>query len=548
MTNKRSIRLSSRYAMALAAVALTPGFAAARPAMAPPASIGSQKPALDLEMSVGRGQLINLPAAITDVFVSNEAVADVQVKSPTQIYVFAKTGGEASVYATTKSGAVAWSANVRVGENFNSISQLLKVAMPEADIKATTMNGVILLTGTVKSPSDSAAAEQLVQEFVGEKTKVISRLRTATPLQVNLRVKIAEVSRNLVKEFGVNLTTRDTTNGFQFGISQGRSFGSIANTDLSALPKLDASSVFGLPAGSLSLPFDPRTGQFVTGGTSYNFSNLGLGAGKTAIGLAGRLFGVDTLAALDLAEQEGLLTTLAQPNLTALSGETASFLAGGEFPIPISQGLGQVSVEYKQYGVSLSFTPVVLDNGRISMRVRPEVSELTSSGSVRLNGFEIPGVSTRRTETTVELGSGQSFMIAGLLSSSNNNVIDRTPGAGNVPVLGALFRSTRYRRNETELVIVVTPYLVKPVNSNEIALPTDGYKAPSDIDAFVFGKSYSGTTGGDRPTPTMAPPSQVVQPQIGSTMPESSPKAEANSKAKSKNKSRASAAPGFSGN
>ncbi len=529
-----------------AAIALGGAFVVAAPASA---ASGAQKPSSDLELSVGRGQLINLNVPITDVFVSNETVADVQVKSPTQIYVFAKTPGEASVYATAKGGAVAWSANVRVGANFNSIDQLLKTAMPEADVKATSMNGVILLTGTVKAPSDSAEAQQLVQDFVGEKTKVITRLRTATPLQVNLQVKIAEVDRTLVKEFGANLLTRDTTNGFGFGIAQGRNFGSIGPSDLSTFPKLDASGLYGLPAGSLSLPFNPTTGQFLTGGTTYDFKNLALGAGKTSLGLAGKLFGLDVAAAVDMAEQEGLLTTLAQPNLTALSGETASFLAGGEFPIPISQRQGEITIEYKQYGVSLSFTPIVLDNGRISMRVRPEVSELSSSGSVRLNGFDIPGISTRRAETTVELGSGQSFVIGGLLSSSNNNIIDRTPGVGNVPVLGALFRSTRYKRNETELMIIVTPYLVKPVSANEIALPTDGYKAPTDLEAFVLGKSYSGTSGGERPKPTMAPPAQTVQPQLSSTLPPMPQAAQAGSGKPQKGKTKASsAAPGFSGN
>jgi pilus assembly protein CpaC len=516
------------------------------PAVAAP---GTQKPASELELSLGRGQLINLPVPITDVFVSNETVADVQVKSPTQIYVFAKSPGETSVYATAKGGAVAWSANVRVGANFNSISQLLRTAMPDADILATSLNGVILLTGTVKAPSDSAEAQQLVQDFVGEKTKVVSRLRTATPLQVNLQVKIAEVNRSLVKEFGVNLLTRDTTNGFQFGIAQGRNFGSIGPTDLSGLPKLDASSLYGLPPNTLSLPFDPKTGQFLTGGTSYDFRNLALGAGKTSIGLAGRMFGLDVASALDMAEQEGMLTTLAQPNLTALSGETASFLAGGEFPIPISQRQGEITIEYKQYGVSLSFTPIVLDNGRISMRVRPEVSELSSAGAVHLNGFDIPGISTRRAETTVELGSGQAFMIGGLLSSSNNNIIDRTPGAGNVPVLGALFRSTRYKRNETELVIIVTPYLVKPVSANEIALPTDGYKAPSDLEAFLLGKSYAGTSGGERPKPSMAPPSQMVRPEVSSTLPFAMPQAaQANPAPTRKGKGKSTAVPGFSGN
>src|SRR5690606_26740161 len=207
-------------------------------------------------------------------------------------------------------------------------------------------------------------------------------------------------------------------------------------------------------------------------------------SGTTIAGL-GRFLGLDILGALDLAERDGLVVTLAEPNLTALSGETAEFLAGGEFPIPLSQGLGTTTVEYKNYGVSLAYTPTVLANGRISMRVRPEVSELSSAGAVTLSNVTIPALTVRRAETTVELGSGQSFMIAGLLSSNAQNTIDKAPGAGDVPVLGALFRSSEFRKGETELVIVVTPYLVKPVNDGEIALPTDGYQSPSALDQFL---------------------------------------------------------------
>jgi pilus assembly protein CpaC len=181
---------------------------------------------------------------------------------------------------------------------------------------------------------------------------------------------------------------------------------------------------------------------------------------------------MDLLTSLDLGERDGQVTTLANPNLTALSGETGTFLAGGEIPIPISQGLGAVSVEYKQYGVSLAYTPTVLADGRISLRVRPEVSQLSAAGSVTLNGTVIPGLTTRRAETTVELGSGQSFMIAGLLQNDHQNSIDKAPGLGDVPILGAMFRSNAFQRNETELVIVITPYLVKPVNANDIVLPS----------------------------------------------------------------------------
>jgi pilus assembly protein CpaC len=484
-----------------------------------------QKPTSELSLSVGRGQLINLPAPISDVFVANEAVADVQVRSATQIYVYAKSVGESSVFATTKSGAVVYSTTVRAGKNVNSIDQMLKLAMPEASITATTMNDIVLLTGTVAGPDDSAEAESLVQAIVGEGVKVISRLRTATPLQVNLQVKIAEVSRSLVKDIGVNLLNRDTTGGFLFGIAQGRQFGTISGTP---------------PA------------------TVYDLSNLGGGAGRTSIGVAGKFLGLDFASAIDLAETEGLLTTLAQPNLTALSGETASFLAGGEFPIPISQDVGTISVQFKSYGVSLAFTPTVLADGRISMRVRPEVSELATEGTIRLNGFEVPGLTTRRVETTVELGSGQAFMIGGLIRNAQTNSIDRAPGLGNIPILGALFRSTRFRKSETELVIIVTPYLVKPVSANQIALPTDGFKAASDLERVFLGRTQSGQSGGDRPKPTAAPPATIVGPSVGAldpldvpTVPLVAPTQQSvapPSRRADKQSSAASPTPGFSGN
>lgn len=493
------------------AVALAAG--ASAPAAAAPVMTG--QPSETVTLSVGRGQAVRLPIPMSDLFVADDKVADVQVRSSTQLYLFAKAPGETTVYATNKAGQTVYAANVRVGANFGNVDSMLRLAMPEASITATPMNGVVLLTGTVASPADLEEAQTLTQAFVGKDTQVISRLKTATPLQVNLHVKIAEVSRELAKQVGVNLLSRDQTGGFLFGIAQGRSIGTIGNFDYSALPTLDASRLFGLPAGSISLPFNPGTGQFINParpGTVFDLRNLGQGAGATNIGLAGKLFGIDIASAIDLAEQDGLVTTLAEPNLTALSGETASFLAGGEVPIPISQALGTVSVEYKQYGVSLAFTPTVLADGRISMRVRPEVSELSTAGAVTLNGFSIPGFTTRRAETTVELGSGQAFMIGGLLRNSHTNATDKAPFLGDLPIIGALFRSNSFRRNETELVIVVTPYLVKPVNANQIVLPTDGYRAATDAQRLLGGQSFDGRSGAVRPKPTMAPPVTATQP------------------------------------
>jgi len=229
---------------------------------------------------------------------------------------------------------------------------------------------------------------------------------------------------------------------------------------------------------------------------------------------------------------------LAQPNLTTISGETASFLAGGEFPIPISTGLGEVTVQYRNFGVSLTYTPTVLSNGRISIRVAPEVSEITSNGAVILNGFSIPAISTRRAETTVELGSGESFMIAGLMQNSYNSAIDKTPGLADVPILGNLFKSDSYRRNETELMIVITPYLVKPVSDSQIVLPTDGFKSANDLERLLMNRNHS-TGVGDRPKPSVAPP-------VASGPALSSLNAPASRKTAKRSNKSGGAAPGFS--
>jgi len=523
------------------------------------AQSAAQRPSETLVLSIGRGQLIQLPGTMTDLFIADTGVADVQVKSSRQLYVFGKAGGETTLYASNAAGQVVYSATVRVGSNLDSIDQMLTLAMPDAKVRVSTLNGVVLLTGTVGAPVDSAEAERLVQAFVGDGVKVISRLQTATPMQVNLQVRIAEVSRSLVKEIGANLLTRDLTGGFQFGVGRSsRNFAAINNTlDVTTLPRIDASTQFGLPAGSLTLPFNPATGQFVTGGTTTGFNpSSGI---QTAVQLAGRLFGVDIASAFDLAEQVGLVTTLSQPNLTTLSGETADFLAGGEFPIPINQGLGTTTIEYKNFGVSLAYTPTVLANGRISMRVRPEVSELSSAGSVTLNGFQVPALTIRRAETTVELGSGESFMIAGLLSNNSQNLIDKAPGLGDVPVLGNLFKSSNFRRGETELVIVVTPYLVKPVNANDIKLPTDGFQTPDDLQRLINHQDSDGISGGDRPKPSVAPPAGSGGPEFGAlpVQPRALPPATAKpqrdartgknaSKSGGKSADMAAAAPGFS--
>ncbi|MET0241244.1 MAG: type II and III secretion system protein family protein [Sphingobium sp.] len=439
-------------AVALACLAGTAPLATA----AAPLPMVSADPALTL--SVGQSRVIDLSTPMSDVVIANPEVVDVHVRSRQQLYLIAKAPGRSDVTVTGADGRALYRSAVTVGNNLTSIDQMLGLAMPDAKIVVSTLNGMTLLTGTVAQPQDAAEAERLVTAFVGDKMTVVSRLRTATPLTVNLQVRIAEVNKTLTKSIGLNLISSDSTGGFNFGVVQG--------------------TPGNLAAGTFTNPSE----------------------GTTSFGMAGKLLGLDLLGTLDLAENQGLAATLASPNLTALSGETASFLAGGEIPIPLSTGLGQVSVEYKQYGVSLAFTPVVLADGRISMRVRPEVSQLDQSSAVRLNGYVVPGISTRRAETTVELGSGQSFMIGGLLSASNSNILDKAPLLGDLPVLGNLFKSSRFRRQETELVIIVTPYLVKPVDARTVKLPTDGYRNATDAQRLLGAMLHDGKSAGDAAT------------------------------------------------
>ncbi|WP_293973759.1 type II and III secretion system protein family protein [Sphingomonas sp.] len=446
-------------------------------------AVRAQAPSRWLSLSVGTGQLIVLPRAISGMFVADDKVADVNVKSPTQLYLFGKVAGQTSIYATDRSGAVVWSTQVRVGNNIGDVGAMLRTAMPEQDITATNMSGMVLLTGSVLGPKDAEEAQRLTELFTAGSVQVINHLKIATPQQVSVHVKIAEVSRSISRQIGVNLATRDNSGGFLFGVGQG-----------------DPGTIKTVVGAT-----DPASGVG-NGGTSYTFNNI---AGTT-LGFAGHALGMDLLSTLQLNEGNGQVTTLAEPTLTALSGETASFLAGGEIPIPQSQGLGTVSVEFKQYGVSLSFTPTVLSGGRISMRVRPEVSQLSDSGAVKLNGFTIPALTTRRAETTIELGSGQSFVIGGLLQNSHNNSTDKAPVLGDLPILGALFRSNSFKKSETELMIVVTPYIVKPVDANRIALPTDGYRSATPVQRILGDKQSDSRSDVERPKPSMAPAAAVT--------------------------------------
>lgn len=443
---------------ALAALSITAAGIPSAQLVAQSATLTSAATAVNL--GVGKGTLVRLDRGMTDVFVANQRVADVQVRSDRLLYVFGVGAGETSIYATDAAGRIVYSANVRVAQNLDQIRDMLGMAMPGAAITVNSMSGMTLLSGTVASPQEVEEATRLVKALVGDGQAVVNKLKTATPSQVNLRVQFAEVSRTLVKELGLNLQAigRNAGGGINFFMGRGRNFiQDNGNGTTTLVSRPDATSIFGDAS----------------------------------------LLGVDIAGMIDALEQDGLVSLLAEPNLTALSGETASFLAGGEFPIAVADGNGGISVEFKEFGVGIAFTPTVLDGGRISMRVRPEVSELSEAGAIRLDNISVPALNTRKAETSVELGSGQSFMIAGLMRNRIGTTQDKTPLLGDLPIIGALFKSDRFQRDETELVIVITPYLVQPSNTR-LSLPTDELAAPNDAERWLLGRTFKGAK---RPAP-----------------------------------------------
>ncbi len=407
-----------------------------------------------MRLEMGDAELLKFDQDVSEIFIANPDVADIQLNSPNVAYVFGKTPGVTKVYAMNKKGKEVLQVSIVVSHNLTQLKELIAPFDPYDLIELQSVPGAIVLKGQVDSPSIAEEIVSVVRSITtkgvakGSEQAIINRLVVKTPVQVNLRVKVAEVSRTVLNKFGINWqTTIANVGNFNFGALTG-----IA--PFTALP---------IATNNVTSVQPPIDGENIVG---FNVQNNH----------------VNVNSALTALSKDGLVTILAEPNLVAISGETASFLAGGEFPYPVPQSFGQVTVQFKQYGVSLAFTPTVLDGGLISMRVRPEVSELDQTTTTFINGQLVPGILTRRAETTVELASGQTFAIAGLIKNISNSGIDALPGLGDLPILGALFRSNRFQNLETELVITVTPYLVEPASGKEMPLPTDGLMNASFIE------------------------------------------------------------------
>lgn len=415
-------------------------------------------------LGLNKAAIVELPVAARDVLVSNPAIVDAVVRTNKRTYLIGLAVGQTNAFFFNENSQQILNLEIRVARDLSGLRDSLRQYFPAARIDVESVNDHVVLSGMVASATEASKAQDLAARYIGvDKENVLNMLGIEGKEQVMLKVTVAEMQRNVIKQLGVDL-------------SSAASFGDLAL-------QLATSNSLSLQGGSLG----------------------GLDGSATVTGNDGSIG-----AAIDALERDGILRTLAEPNLTAISGESAKFLAGGEFPVPTSRDRdGNVQLEFKPFGVGLNFTPVVLSEGRISLRISTEVSELSSDGAFVLQGASgegvtVPGLKVRRAETTLELPSGGSIVMAGLLSDTTRQNIDGVPGAKDVPVLGQLFRSRDYQKNETELVVIVTPYLVDPTSRKNLVLPTDGYAPASDMDTILMGRlnaTYGarGATPGEKP-------------------------------------------------
>lgn len=412
----------------------------------------SQAATETLSLEIGGGTMLPIEAPASAIYVADPEVADIQLRSPRLMHLFGKSVGETMLYVIGGNDEIVLERRIVVGLNITRLEEVIKLVRPAETVAVTSFANSVLLTGHLSSAEAAADVQQLAARVVGDNGTVINHMRVSSPSQVNLRVRIAEVSRDISKQLG------------------------------------------------FSWDFVKQAGEFALGVATGGFNGLAAATGSTLFSLADSGGSLNVNALIDALDNQGLITVLAEPNLTALSGESANFLVGGEFPIPVPQEDGAITIVFKQFGVGLSFVPAVLDDGQLHIQVRAEVSQLSDAGALQFNGFTVPALTTRQAETTVKLGSGQSFAIAGLLQNTTNQGVNRTPGLGELPVLGTLFRSNAFQRQESELVVIVTPYLVRP-SSGRLVSPTDGFQPASDFARNLHGDMHrtTGQAGGAGP-------------------------------------------------
>jgi len=422
-----------------------------------------------ITLSLDKAAVVQLDADARDVLVSNPDIVDAVVRTPRRIFLLAAKVGQTNAFFFDAAGKQILSLDIRVEKDVVDLSSLMKDSLPNSSVQVQAMNDNVVLTGSVSSALESTRAADLAARFTGDPKKVVNMISIAGGQQVMLRVRIAEMDRNIAKQFGVNLAAAKIVGGTPLAVSTSNQFNLVGQ----ALSALSGGQV-GQVCNTASTSLNPVAA--LQGGGVCNLQN-------------------NVQGQLSALERVGLVHMLAEPDLTAVSGETAKFLAGGEFPVPASRDqFGNITVVFKQFGVGLSFTPVVIAPGRISVQLSSEVSELSNTGAFTLSGatstagLTIPALTVRRTATTIELPSGGSFAVAGLMQHNTKQVIDGFPGAKDLPVLGALFRSRDFADDQTELVVVVSAYLVEPNAATAFAAPTDGFVAPTDPETLLLGR------------------------------------------------------------
>jgi len=476
------------------------------PMMAPPADqvlrvdLTAGPGAQNLNLPKGKSAIIELPVDVRDMLVTNPAVADAVLRSPRRIYVLGVAQGSTDAVFFDAAGRRILSLAIRVDQDSGQLEDTLRRVLPNASIQVEPIRDSVILTGRVANAGESSMASQIAAQFVLKPENVLNMLSIAGKDQVMLKVRIVEVQRNVIKQLGVDSSavlgqlgetqylfgvkpTYGVNGGLLGGLTGGYSADSTKAPVISRDVKVPLQSCNAV--GQCTITETLKAYDFVD--KNDPLSVIKPVAGDTGLNSAKGM--------IQAFERVGLVRTLAEPNLTVVSGEAGKFLVGGEFPVPTGQdSTGKVSIEFKPYGVGLGYTPVVLSGGRISLKLSTEVSELSSLGAFTLTSgaggasLTVPGLTVRRAETTVELPSGGSLMIAGLLQQQTKQNIDALPGMTNLPILGSLFRSRDYLNGETELVVIITPYIVDPTRPQELQTPADGLRTAGDMSTVLMGR------------------------------------------------------------
>jgi pilus assembly protein CpaC len=409
-------------------------------------------PSSALNVPMNRAVVVESDVPFTELSIANPSIADISSLSDRTIYVLGKEPGRTTLTLLGGDGRLITNVEVHVTPDIAEFKERLEQILPGENIEVRTANDGIVLSGTVSSIARLDRALELANRYAPE--RVSNLMSVGGTQQVMLRVRFAEMQRSVSKSLSSSLSLGGSTLGGDLGLALGTGT-NVGNT-----------ARVGALSGATPSDND-NAGAFL----------FGFNAGGVEVGIL-----------LEALEARGVVRTLAEPNLTALSGQEASFLAGGEYPVPIAQDENTITVEYKPFGISLSFTPRVIDGDIINLELNASVSSLDPANGFSQNGFSIDAFRTRETSTTVEMRDGESFAIAGLLSDDFVDLSGQVPWAGDIPVLGALFRSAEYSRQQTELVIIVTPHLVTPTRGEALALPTDRLRPPTERDLFLFGR------------------------------------------------------------